>query len=105
MTNTEHPARRPTVERDDSGTYRADSPVPPSELVVEAVAAAEDADITELPPLGTVLDPDALDALFVDRFDGTPRDGGRVVFTYAGHEVTVTSDDGVGVALAPGDDA
>lgn len=102
MTDTEHTARRSAVQRDEPAAPRAEAS-PPSELVVEATAAVDGVDPTDLPPLGTVLDPDALDSLFVDRFDGTPREGGRVEFTYVGHAVTVEADGEVVVEPADED--
>lgn len=61
----------------------------PSTLVVEAVAAAEDVDETDLPPLNDVTDPDALDALCAPRRDGSDRVGCLVAFEYVGYTVTV----------------
>jgi len=62
-----------------------------SEAVVAAVAAQEDIDPMELPPLYGAVDPDALDALFADDRPG------RVSFQYAGYEVTVRGRDQVTV--------
>lgn len=69
--------------------------VPPSEAVVEAVAEAESVDPMSLhTTLYEVIDPDALDALFLS----TSADGAapRIEFTYHGYVVTVTGD---GVAV------
>jgi hypothetical protein len=68
-----------------------------STCVVEAVARAQGVDAIELPPLATVVDPDALDSLFRSRPDGSDRIGtrgfdGEVRFPYAGWEVTVRSE-------------
>lgn len=64
-----------------------------SESVVKAVANAEGVDPTELDtPLYAVIDGDALNSLFRDC-------RGKVVFRYAGYEVTVTN--GGSVDLAP----
>lgn len=52
--------------------------------VLEGVAAADDRRVSELPPLYSTVDPDALGALF-RRSDG----GLRVVFEYDGKTVTV----------------
>ena len=70
---------------------------PPSVAVVEAVAAATDVDVDELPLLYEAIDPDALDALFAPKHAGTPRVPGQVRFTLAGCEVTVTADGEVAV--------
>ncbi|MFB6171621.1 MAG: HalOD1 output domain-containing protein [Haloarculaceae archaeon] len=58
--------------------------------VAFAVAAVEDVDPTDLPPLGETLDPSALD----DLVRSLPA-GGSVQFTYAGHLVTVRSGGGI----------
>jgi len=65
---------------------------PPSELVIEAVADHADVDPLDLDvPLGEVVDPDALDAIFASRFNAG-RNEGRVEFTYLGYRVTVVSE-------------
>lgn len=71
--------------------------VPPSRAVVEAVAAAEGVDPTELsPPLYTAIDPDVLDSIFSDGRGAHPT--GQLVFEYLGYEVTVRPDGEVSVA-------
>ncbi|MFC4552566.1 MULTISPECIES: HalOD1 output domain-containing protein [Halorussus] len=63
--------------------------------VVERVAAAEGVEPTELtPPLGTVLDPEALDELVASLPDSTDP---AVTFDYAGYEVAVAADGSVSV--------
>lgn len=57
-----------------------------STRVVEAVAAAADADPLEMAPLADVVDPEALDGLFASGAEG------RLAFRYDGHDVTVHSD-------------
>lgn len=57
--------------------------------VITAVATVADAEPTELESIYEHVDPDALNALFQPKNDGTPRTGGRVSFTLAGHDVTV----------------
>jgi len=63
-----------------------------STAVVRAVSAVEGRPLRSMPPLADVLDPDALDALFVSRDDGTPRTGGRLSFVYS--ECRVGIDNG-----------
>lgn len=58
--------------------------------VIETVADAEGVDPLELPPLYSVVDPDALETLFQPRTELQDTTA-RVVFTYHGHEVTVTA--------------
>lgn len=74
-----------------------------SEAVVDAVAAAEDADPTDLTPLYTAIDPDALEALFQSRLPGpNGRAGGEIRFSYHGYVVRVSSSGEV--ALVGGND-
>lgn len=63
--------------------------------VLKAVADREGVDVTDLPPLDDIVNPDALDEVFARKHDGTPRQGGRITFSYAGYSVTVHSDQGV----------
>lgn len=60
-----------------------------SMAVVRAVSAVEGRDVRLLPPINTVVDPDALDALFASQSDGRTRSGGRVTFVYSRCEITV----------------
>lgn len=60
-----------------------------SMAVVRVVSALEDRDPVTLPPLSTVLDPDALDALFQSTCDGKQRVGAHVSFIYSGCEITI----------------
>lgn len=64
--------------------------------VIERVADVEDVDPVELPRLYEVIGPDALDQIFAT----TPtadREGGQVIFSYHGYEITVSSDGYVSV--------
>lgn len=59
----------------------------PSEKVVKAIAAAESIDATDIrEPLFEVINPEALNSLFVD----SECDAGRVAFDYRGYRVVVT---------------
>ncbi|GAA0196088.1 HalOD1 output domain-containing protein [Haladaptatus pallidirubidus] len=63
-----------------------------SEELITAVATLNDTDPAELVLLADCIDPDALDALFKPRMDGTPREtNGQVEFTYDSYHVTVDS--------------
>ncbi|WP_436935589.1 HalOD1 output domain-containing protein [Halovenus marina] len=70
-----------------------------STAVVCAVSAVEGVDQRSLRPLADVLDPDALDALFDSRGDGTSRTGGRLPFIYS--KCCVTVDNGEYLTLHP----
>ena len=75
---------------------------PTSELVVEAIADQADVDPLDFDvPLGDVVDPDALDALFDSQFDHE-RKPGSVEFNYQEYHVTVLSEpSGVVVEVTP----
>ncbi|MGM0590404.1 MAG: HalOD1 output domain-containing protein [Halobacteriota archaeon] len=58
--------------------------------IVHAVCRASGLEVDELGvELNEVVNPDALDRLFADRLDGTPRKGGKIVFSILDFEVTV----------------
>jgi hypothetical protein len=64
------------------------------ELSVTVVHAVMD--LTGLDPtqvkLNDVVKPDALNGIFEDKHDGTPRRGGNLSFTLAGCDIDVTGD-------------
>lgn len=70
-----------------------------STAVIRAVSAARGLERCTLRPLADVLDPDALNALFDAKADGTTRVGGRLDFVYAACRVTV--DNGEYLTLEP----
>ncbi|WP_266081319.1 HalOD1 output domain-containing protein [Haladaptatus caseinilyticus] len=59
--------------------------------IQEAIAARKQSEWSDCPPLYDVIDPDALDRLFVPTQTGTGRQG-TVTFQYCGYQVTVNSD-------------
>lgn len=69
-------------------TYELDPDKSVSDGVIEAVAAVSDHEPTSLDPLYSVIDPDALDALFEPGHLAIP----QVQFRYNGCEVQVISD-------------
>jgi hypothetical protein len=74
-------------------TYQIGADESVTEAVVTAVSSATNAGKTDLRPLYTAIDPDALDAFFGSRRGGTPRAGdGTIAFEYEGHDVRVGSD-------------
>lgn len=66
-------------------TYDLDADEAPSDGVFEAIEAADERGLLDLPPLAGAIDPDALDALLVEEV-GTR----EVTFEYAGWLVTAT---------------
>lgn len=70
--------------------YRRNEDEPPSVAVVNAIAEVQDVDAAAVAPtLHEQTDPDALDSLFADRLDGTPRSSGQVVLQIDDLEVVV----------------
>lgn len=66
----------------------------PSRIVLDRIADLEDTTPAELStPLYSVIDPDALDALFHSSGAETSETATRVEFTYCGYEVHVTDGD------------
>ncbi|SDK34569.1 HalOD1 output domain-containing protein [Natronorubrum texcoconense] len=59
--------------------------------VALAVSAATDTPVDELPPLYTVIDPDALNAIFQPR-TGRAQNGTQLSFTIAGCAVSIRDD-------------
>lgn len=68
----------------------------PSQAVIHAVAAVENLDPTDLPPLFSSIDPLALNSLFAEEGSRT----GKVVFPYNGYRITVHADTSVTVEPA-----
>lgn len=60
--------------------------------IIEAVADREGVDVTELPPLGEVVDPDALNSLFEFSEGWLPGSSVAVRFRYCGYTVVVDED-------------
>lgn len=73
----------------DAHRARYDGDVQASVAVVEQVAELTGTDPTELTPLGTVLDSDALDHLVRAAMQDGERGAVSLSFTYEGHAVTV----------------
>lgn len=69
-------------------TYELDPDESVTDGVIEAVSEASNLDPTSLDPLYSVIDPDALDALFKPGYSGTP----QVTFQYNGCEIQVIND-------------
>lgn len=68
-----------------------------STAVVRAVSAATGRDPRSLPTLAAVVDPDALDALFEPRADGTLRPGGHLSFIYCDHRVGIDNSEFIAI--------
>ena len=80
------------IDRGAVLTYEVATDERLSDGVVAAVASVSNADPTEMTPLSERIDPDALDAMFADTYDGASRPTGSVRFSFLDHEVAVTSD-------------
>ncbi|WP_254544880.1 HalOD1 output domain-containing protein [Halomarina pelagica] len=70
-----------------------------STAVVRAVSAVEGRELGSLRPLGYVLNPNALDALFEPQSNGQPRTGGCLSFIYCGCRVSI--DNGEYLTIEP----
>lgn len=70
------------------GNIHLDTP-PPSLKVLTSVAEHEGVDETNLPPLSVVIDPDALNRLFVSSPTEKQKKPAYVSFPYAGSRVIV----------------
>lgn len=83
------------VEFDEThGIYRTEFDFhtrPATEAVIDAIATASGSDPLELTPLYSVVDPDALEALFTPTVASSSQIEGSVTFTLDGHHVTVHS--------------
>jgi hypothetical protein len=94
-----------SVEYDsEDGTYTVRDiwapGVPPSQRVIEAVAAVTGTDPSQTEPLFDAVDPDALDELFASTWSGRVRPStGRVTFRYGEHDVTLHA--GGRIVMAP----
>lgn len=64
--------------------------------IVEAIADRAGVDETDLPPLHDVIDPDALEALFIPASPNA-NDAAQIRFQYYGYRVTVSADGSVTV--------
>lgn len=93
--NEDYTSASKEVEYDSkTGAYRVKFSYgsdPPSLVLCEAIASITDEDPLELEPLFDVIDPDALDSLFVPTTSGESRGDGSVSFTFHGFDVEVKS--------------
>lgn len=92
------PLAEPLMQDEVTGEYVArydwESPVPLTTVLVELVAEVNDADPERLEPLGRVVDPEAMDALFAstDRYPGNHDAGSRLMFRFEDLDVTIEAD-------------
>lgn len=84
--------KQSTIEPRPVLTYEVDDDEHMSEGVVSAVAVASNTDPAAMEPLAAAIDPDALDALFADRYDGTARGNGVTRFDFFDYELVVRAD-------------
>lgn len=70
----------------------------PSTLIIDLIADLQGVDPVELtPPLYSVIDPDALDALFHSSTGDASQTSGHVDFEYCGYEIRIQSDGEVAI--------
>ncbi|MFA9418170.1 HalOD1 output domain-containing protein [Natrinema sp. HArc-T2] len=69
-----------------------------SMMIIELISDLEGVDPVELsPPLYSVINPEALDALFHSASSDAPQTSGHVQFVYCGYEIRVQSDGEIAV--------
>ena len=92
-------------QRDEEATYHIRNDESVTEGVVRAVSSATHSEPIELEPLYSVVDTDALNALFTSLGTGTSRHSNGVVeFDYAGNRIQVTSSGSIEIETeTPGD--
>lgn len=84
---TELPAEDPAYRTVHDGSSEL------SETVVDAIVAATDHTLeTARPLLQDGVDPESLDRVFDDKYDGMPRSGGQLRFPVGDVTVVVTAD-------------
>ena len=71
---------------------------PISTAITHAIAEIEGEEPERIPSLSAVVNPDALDALFQPKLDGTPRSNGHISFEFASYHVTVYNDGEIEIA-------
>lgn len=72
----------------------------PSLTVIDRIAALEETDPVELPPLYDAIDPEALDSLVDPPATDDSRTASTVRFAYCGYDVRVRSDGEIMVEAA-----
>ena len=98
MTSSERQLSREERAENPVVTYEMSADESATEAVVTAVSSVADDAESDLQPLYTVIEPDALDAIFAPYRDGTPRNAeGSVTFEYGRYDVRVQSDRTVAV--------
>lgn len=83
-------------------TYHLQEDESVTEAVVRAVCSGTESDQSDLPPLYSVVDTDALNVLFTPNGRGRSRlTDGVVAFRYAGKQVEITSENTVKISEIP----
>jgi hypothetical protein len=72
-----------------------DMPCSLTNQILTEIVESTNQSVEDIDPLYNVVDPEALEALFAPKADGTPRPVGEVSFEYAGYWVTVSSEGAV----------
>lgn len=85
--------RGPGDEKSAAVTYEVSEDESITHAVTAAMSSADGTSETDLRPLYSAVDPDALDAIFASQSDDTSRDPeGTVTFEYGSRRVRVESD-------------
>lgn len=84
---------KPTVSKEQNVERRVDPDIHLGTTVVDAVSEVTGVPVSQMDSeLNECVDPDALDDLFSARFDGTPRQGGQLLFSMLGCSVQIHGD-------------
>ncbi|EFW92957.1 hypothetical protein ZOD2009_06359 [Haladaptatus paucihalophilus DX253] len=93
MTEGQFTERAADLDRDGRNAYRvAGETDDPSTRIIRGVEEIVGRSAEKQTWLYDSVDPDALDAIFEEKHDGTTRTGGKVTFTARGCEIIVDAD-------------
>lgn len=91
------------LPRNEVVTAKFSADESPSEVLVSAIASAEDRDPADIDALYDQYDPDALDALLHSGANESDEEPLKVEFEFAGYFVTMESDGGTTLRDTPGE--
>ena len=91
-----------SIAEDETVHFEWDQNGRPSASIVDAVATVTDSEISEMPPLHEVVDPDALNRILDPSVDSADRDDTRAHVSFQYHGVRVRADPDVQYAACGG---